>query len=247
MNNRIYIANWKMNITSKEAKSFFEKFLILYQSSANKKVVFCPSFTTLVSSVQSKLLNNSDKIYIGSQNVSDKKSGAHTGEISVGMLKEIGIEYCIVGHSERRSIYAESDEMVNNKIKLLIKDKITPILCVGETLEERENGKSDQIVLEQLSSCLKDICPFKVVIAYEPIWAIGTGKNAIVEDISHMNTIIKNHMNNLGYIDKQFYILYGGSVNINNLSIIDKASFLNGFLIGGASLEPESFWGIIKK
>jgi len=247
MNNRIYIANWKMNITSKEAKSFFEKFLVLYKSSANKEVVFCPSFTTLVSSVQSKLLNNSDKIYIGSQNVSNKKLGAHTGEISVGMLKEIGVEYCIVGHSERRSVYFESNEMVNNKIKLLIEDKITPILCVGETLEEREDGKSDQIVLEQLSSCLKDICPFKVVIAYEPIWAIGTGKNAIVEDISHMNTIIKNHMNKLGYIDKQFYILYGGSVNINNLSIIDKASFLNGFLIGGASLEPESFWGIIKK
>ena len=236
-----------MNITSKEANSFFEKFLPLYKTNPGKEVVFCPSFTTLVSSVQAGLLKGLDQICFGAQNVSNKKSGAYTGEISIEMLKEVGIEYCIVGHSERRAFYSETNQIVNDKIKLLIENKVTPILCVGETLENKENGKSDQVVVEQISACLKDIDPFKLIIAYEPVWAIGTCKNANVEDISHMNTIIKNHMNKLGYIDEEFYILYGGSVNIRNLSIIDRASFLNGFLIGGASLEPENFWNIIDR
>jgi len=247
MNSNIYIANWKMNITSKEANSFFNKFLSLHQRSSDRKIIFCPSFTTLATSVQSALFNDSNEIYFGAQNVSDKKSGAHTGEISVSMLKEIGIDYCIVGHSERRAIYSESSEVVNNKIKLLIENKIKPILCIGETLEQRENNNSDEVVLEQLSVCLKEIPTSEIIIAYEPVWAIGTGKNANVSDISAMNTVIKNHMNKLGYIDEQFYILYGGSVNISNLSIIDKASFLSGFLIGGASLEPENFWNIVKR
>ena len=247
MNRKIYIANWKMNITAKEANSFFNKFLSLHQKSSNRKIIFCPSFTTLASSMQSNLLNSSNEIYFGAQNVSDKKSGAHTGEISISMLKEIGIDYCIVGHSERRTIYGESSKVINEKIKLLIENNIKPILCIGETLEERESGNSNEIVLNQLSVCLKEISPSEIIVAYEPVWAIGTGKNASVNDISTMNTVIKNHMNKLGYINEQFYILYGGSVNISNLSIIDKASFLNGFLIGGASLEPENFWNIVRR
>ena len=114
MNNKIYIANWKMNITSKEANSFFEKFLSLYQSSHNKEIIFCPSFTTLFASKQFELLNNSENIYFGAQNVNNKKSGAHTGEISVSMLKEIGVDYCIVGHSERRLIYYESNHPIKS-------------------------------------------------------------------------------------------------------------------------------------
>tara|TARA_Y100001970_G_scaffold289711_1_gene420954 strand:- start:1164 stop:1907 length:744 start_codon:yes stop_codon:yes gene_type:complete len=246
MNNKIYIANWKMNITSKEANSFFEKFLSLYQSSHNKEIIFCPSFTTLFSSKKNKLLNNSENIYLGAQNVNNKKSGAHTGEISVSMVKEIGIDYCIVGHSERRSIYNESNQIVNEKLKLLIENKIKPILCIGETLEQRESNDSDKVVLNQLSCCLDGVSPSEIIIAYEPVWAIGSGKNANIDDISNMNKVIKNHMNKLGYIDGQFYILYGGSVNIDNLSTINKASFLDGFLIGGASLRPENFWNIIK-
>ena len=138
-----------MNITSKEAQSFFYEFKKLYQGKENKKVVFCPSFTTLVSSANSKLATNLDDVYFGAQNVSNEISGAHTGEISIDMLEEIGIKYCIVGHSERRSIYKESNEKVNKKIKLLSSSGIIPVLCVGETLESREKGESNQVVLNQ--------------------------------------------------------------------------------------------------
>ena len=245
MKSKIYIANWKMNITSQEAQSFFCEFEMLYQKKDKKKVVFCPSFTTLVSSMN--CLSNLDNAYFGAQNVNDKASGAHTGEISVGMLKEIGIEYCIVGHSERRIIYKESNQMVNAKIRLLSSSGVIPVLCVGETLESREKGESNQVILKQLSLCLNQVTIPKIIVAYEPIWAIGTGKNANIDDISSMNTTIKDQMNKLGYVDDQFYILYGGSVNIDNLSSIEKASFLNGFLIGGASLSPGNFWNIVDK
>ena len=247
MKDKIYIANWKMNITSKEAQSFFDKFERLYKKEENKKVVLCPSFTTLVSSANSQSLKNLDNIYFGAQNVSDKISGAFTGEVSAAMLEEIEVEYCIVGHSERRAIYNETDQMINDKIKLLAKSGIIPILCVGETLDSRERGESDQVVLKQLSSCLNQVAVSEIIIAYEPVWAIGTGKNASISDISNMNSTIKKQMNKLGYIDDQFYILYGGSVDIDNLSSIDEASFLNGFLIGGASLNPQNFWDIIDK
>ena len=245
MNSKIYIANWKMNITSKESKSFFDKFHASYKQKDNKKVIFCPSYTTLVSAVQLNSIIKENNIYFGAQNVSDMPSGAFTGEISASMLKDIGLDYCIVGHSERRSIYSESNKIVNNKIKLLIENNIIPILCIGETLEQKENSEGVDIVMNQLSACLKDIPVSKIIIAYEPVWAIGTGKNASIEDISSMNSVIQNHMNKLGYFDDQFYILYGGSVNIDNLSLISKSSFLDGFLIGGASLDAQNFWNII--
>ena len=182
-----------MNITSKEAQSFFDKFERLYKKEENKKVVLCPSFTTLVSSANSQSLKNLDNIYFGAQNVSDKISGAFTGEVSAAMLEEIEVEYCIVGHSERRTIYNETDQMINDKIKLLANSGIIPILCVGETLDSREKGESDQVVLKQLSSCLNQVAVSEIIIAYEPVWAIGTGKNASISDISNMNSTIINN------------------------------------------------------
>ena len=130
-------------------------------------------------------------------------------------------------------------------IKLLTKSNIIPILCIGETLKQKENSKGEDVIANQLSVCLEDIPASKIIIAYEPVWAIGTGKNAGIKDISSMNNVIKNHMNKLGYLNDQFYILYGGSVNIDNLSVIIKSSFLDGFLIGGASLDAQNFWNII--
>jgi triosephosphate isomerase len=174
-------------------------------------------------------------------------SGAYTGEISASMLSDLKVRYCIVGHSERRDKHGETDQVINQKVKALINNDITPILCVGETLSHRESGQSNKIITNQLSDCLCSIEKNKIIIAYEPIWAIGAGKSASVEDISSMNANIKNYMNGLGYVDEQFYILYGGSVSIDNLLSIKDASFLDGFLIGGASLCASAFWKIIDK
>ena len=245
MNKKIYIANWKMNISAKESENFLTKFIILSKSLDDKEIIFCPSFTTLPNLIRK--YDNLDNICFGAQNVGAKESGAYTGEVSASMLKELSCKYCIIGHSERRELYHESNSSINQKIKLLIDNNIIPILCVGETLEEKEQGQGDIIVTNQLSLCLDNVEKNNIIIAYEPVWAIGTGKNATIDDISRMNETIGAHMNKLGYINEQFYILYGGSVNINNLLDIKEASLLNGFLIGGASLDPDSFWKIVEK
>ena len=245
MDRFFYIANWKMNVTIKESEDFFKDFLSLYISSPNKEVVFCPSFTTLPSAIKSYI--DIDKISFGAQNVSNIDSGAYTGEISANMLSDLQVQYCIVGHSERRQNYNESNKLINQKLKILINNNIVPILCVGESLGERELSQSDRVISSQLSQCLYGIEKTNIIVAYEPIWAIGSGKSASAEDISNMNNLIRNCMNKLGYINDQFYILYGGSVGIDNLLSIKEASLLDGFLIGGASLQASTFWKIIDK
>ena len=241
MNKIFYIANWKMNKTVIESKSFIETFLSSYQKSEDKDIVLCPSVIAL------SKLGNFEGISFGAQNVNEQKSGAYTGEISVGMLKELNIKYCIVGHSERRALYKETDNVINDKIKLLVEANITPILCIGETWEQRQDAIGEEIVSNQLSSCLDGLEACEIIIAYEPIWAIGTGLSANLEDISCMNTVIKKQMNKLGYMDDQFYILYGGSVNINNVKVLKSAEYIGGFLIGGASLEADNFLDLIKR
>ena len=145
MNKIFYIANWKMNKTVSECKDFFERFLSSYHSSGNEEIVFCPSFISLSKLDNMKISSNFDNISFGAQNVSHKKTGSYTGEVSVDMLKDTCSAFCIVGHSERRSIYKESDDMINNKIKLLISSNIRPILCIGETWKERQSGISKKI------------------------------------------------------------------------------------------------------
>ena len=232
-------------MTVKESEAFFEDFLSLYSKADEKEVIFCPSFTTLPNVLEK--YNHIENISFGAQNVSGMDSGAYTGEISAGMLNDLEVRYCIVGHSERRNGHAETDQDINQKVKALINKGIIPILCVGETLTERESYQSNKIIANQLSECLCDIKKNKIIIAYEPIWAIGSGKSASVEDISSMNINIKNYMNGLGYVNEQFYILYGGSVGIDNILSIKDASFLDGFLIGGASLCSNTFWKMIDK
>ena len=204
-----------------------------------------PFFTTLPDAI--KLCAGINKVSFGAQNVSNIESGAFTGEVSGYMLSDLKAQYCIVGHSERRQIYNESNNLINQKLKILISNNIVPILCVGETLSEREADKSNEVITNQLSECLYNVNKRNLIIAYEPVWAIGSGKSASVEDISSINNLIKNYMNKLGYIDDQFYILYGGSVGIDNLLSLKKASLLDGFLIGGASLCASTFWKIIEK
>ena len=246
MNNTIfYIANWKMNFNIQESIQYLKDFSNCYEKTNNKEVVFCPTYTSLAGTVKHRL----NLVEYGAQNVNCYESGAHTGEISISMLNELSCKYCIVGHSERRALYSESNHSINLKVKLLLENNIVPILCAGETKEERQNDNSYNVVETQLSRCLEgvDLSENKILIAYEPIWAIGSGVNATISDISLMNKTIVRHMNTLGYKNDQFYILYGGSVNISNILDLKLAEYLNGFLIGGASLNPLGFWDIINK
>ena len=247
MNKLLYIANWKMNKNFEESELFLDKFLSNFNIKNDIEVVICPSFLTLAKLDTISRYKNASKLSFGAQNVSDQKYGAFTGDISVEMLKDVKPNYCIVGHSERRQLYNESDSQINKKIKLLIEFGITPILCVGESLVQRENNEGKLLISNQLSACLKNIDTNLIIIAYEPIWAIGTGQSATVEDISEMNSTIKKQMNKLGYKDDQFYILYGGSVNIDNAKVLKTAESINGFLIGGASLDADNFLELIKK
>jgi len=246
MNNMIfYVANWKMNFNIEESRKYLKEFSNSYQKTKDRRVVFCPTYTSLAGLINTRL----SSVEYGAQNISHQKLGAHTGEISVSMLNELHCGYCIIGHSERRILYSENNENINLKIKLLLENNITPLLCVGETKKERESGDSSNIIINQLSDCLEGINLFesKILIAYEPVWAIGSGDTAKTSDISLMNKTIVTHMNTLGYNNDQFYILYGGSVNINNILDLKSAEYLNGFLIGGASLDPLGFWNIINK
>ncbi len=247
MNKTIYIANWKMNKTVDESISFLKKFVSNYTDIKDKEIIFCPSFISLARLSNLELVIESNYLSFGAQNVNGNVSGAYTGEISIDMLTDTFAKYCIVGHSERRSIYKESNDVINSKVKRLSNTDIIPILCIGETAQEKDSGVGERIILEQLSDCLKNVKHNRIIIAYEPVWAIGTGRNAGYEDISHMNTIIKNHMNKLGYINEQFYILYGGSVNIDNVNALKEAKYISGFLIGGASLDADNFLELIKK
>ena len=242
-----YIANWKMSNSTNEFKEFFEKFIRLYKHDKAKEIVFCPSFIDIIEFISYLNKYNLNKIEVGTQNVSHFTNLNNTGEISAKMIRESGAKYCIVGHSERRIFFNESNKQINIKINELIKNDVTPILCVGETLKEKERECSQKVVKQQLTDCLKNIKILnKILIAYEPVWAIGSGKSASGEDISLINSEINSHMNKLGYNDDEFYILYGGSVNMSNLSNIISVDMLDGFLIGGASLKPDIFWDLIK-
>ena len=241
--NPIIVGNWKMNATIEEATTLVAQIKLRIESIKNVDTVVCPPFTAL-SSIQELLTNST--IGLGAQDMYHEITGAFTGEISPSMLSEL-CEFVILGHSERRSMFGETDQAVCNKISSALKVGLKPIMCVGETLTSRQNGNANADVQQQIILGLKNIQPIhNLVIAYEPIWAIGTGRNAELNDISCMNISIKNHMNKLGYIDEQFYILYGGSVNINNVNTLRSAECINGFLIGGASLEVDSFLELIK-
>ena len=243
----IFVANWKMNNASSDFKNFVKRFVTLYEDDKSKKVIFCPSFVDIIDFVKYLKKNKLKRIMVGSQNISHFTNLNNTGEISARMIHDAGARYCIVGHSERRLLFNETDEHINHKIKELISNDINPILCVGETLIEKENKDTQNVIKKQIQKSLKNIKTFKrILIAYEPVWAIGTGKAANNDDISDVNSEIKFQMNKLGYNNDQFYILYGGSVNMSNLSCIININSLDGFLIGGASLNPDVFWDLIK-
>jgi triosephosphate isomerase len=242
MRKPIIAGNWKMNNTISESLALIDE-IKKHSLNENVEAVVCVPFTSL--NEVKKALENTD-IKLGAQNLHWEESGAYTGEISPLMLREIGIDYCIIGHSERRQYFNETDETVNKKIKTALKHNIKPIVCVGETLEEREAGHEEKIVREQVLKAFEDIDIKdieKIVIAYEPIWAIGTGKTASSDDANQMckfirNIIAEKYDKNTG---ENIRIQYGGSVKPQTIAELMGKEDIDGALVGGASLVAEDF------
>lgn len=238
--------NWKMFKTKAEAAEFAKEFAKLYQGT-DVRTAICAPFTDLELLVEAFKDTN---IGVGAQNVHFEDEGAFTGEISVKMLEEIGVEYCIVGHSERRQYFGETDETVNKKLKKLFETDIVPIMCVGEHLEERDAGKAFEVVGRQLEEGLSGISKedaSKLVIAYEPVWAIGTGRTATPEQAEEMCAFIREGLEKLYDEDTadSVIIQYGGSVKPANATEIMNMPEIDGALVGGASLKPVDFMAII--
>lgn len=229
-----------------EARAFAEEFKNLYHDT-DVKVAICAPFTQLETLVEAF---KGSGIGVGAQNVHYEKEGAYTGEISVPMLQYIGVDYCIVGHSERRQYFNETDETINLKLKALLETEITPILCVGEDLSQREAGHQERLVEEQVQNALRDIPAEKaekLVIAYEPIWAIGTGRTATPIQANQMCSLIRETLIEMYGEDTadRVIIQYGGSVKPENATEIMNMDEIDGALVGGASLEPIKFIEIV--
>jgi triosephosphate isomerase (TIM) len=231
---KIIAGNWKMFKTQAESQEFLGEFLpSLEDMPQDREVVLCVPFTDL--NVLSKSLHGS-LVRLGAQNIHWEESGAYTGEISGPMLQEIGIRYVIVGHSERRQYFGETDETVNLRLKAAQRYGITPILCVGETKQQRDAGETESIIGAQLEKDLVDVDQNDLVIAYEPIWAIGTGDTCESKEANRVIGLIRSQLKN-----KNVSIQYGGSVKPNNIDEIMAQSDIDGALVGGASLEAASF------
>ena len=238
--------NWKMFKTKAEAIAFAEEFRELYKDT-DVQTAICAPFTNLEALKEAFA---GTEIKVGAQNVHFADEGAFTGEISVSMLEEIGVDFCIVGHSERRQYFGETDETVNKKLKKLFEGPIRPILCVGESLEERDADKAFDVVGGQIKADLEGIDAAdvkKLVIAYEPIWAIGTGRTATPDQAEEMCAFIRKTLIELygEEVSDEVIIQYGGSVKPANATEIMNLDEIDGALVGGASLKPEDFMEII--
>lgn len=245
MRTPIIAGNWKMNNTIEEGLTLIEELKSKTLNTDVEKVV-CVPFVFLMSA--KKALEDTD-IKLGAQNMHWEESGAFTGEISPLMLKSIGVDYVILGHSERRQYFNETDEIVNKKVKSALKHNIKPILCVGETLEQRESGQEKNLIKEQIKNGLKDIEKTdveKIVVAYEPIWAIGTGKTASADEANDMIGFIRGTIHELyGEVANSIRIQYGGSMKPENARELMSKEEIDGGLIGGASLKSEDFSQVI--
>ena len=242
------VGNWKMNTTLAEAKALAAGIAERIGNdtsagSAGVEVVVCPPFISL-SAVRAALQNSN--ISIGAQNLHHAANGAYTGEVSAGMLIDI-CKYAIIGHSERRSLFGETDEAVNLKVKAALDVGITPILCIGESLEERESGNAKSVVERQVRAGLDGVDIGGVVVAYEPVWAIGTGQSASPEIAQSMMAHIRQTLAEIGGADaaETVPLLYGGSVNAGNIAGYISQPDVSGALVGGASLDAESFADIV--
>ncbi|CAC13631.1 TRIOSEPHOSPHATE ISOMERASE(TIM) [Mycoplasmopsis pulmonis] len=242
MKKLLIIGNWKMNKTYDEARDFINAFSNAYalngaKISENIEYGIAPSFTNM--SLFNKELLEKTNINLVAQNINENRSGAFTGEISAQMLKSINAKYVIVGHSERRQNYRETNKIVNQKAKAAIENGLIPIICVGESLEEYEAGKTKAVIKKQIKQSLEALDLSKIVVAYEPIWAIGTGKVATAEVAQQICKFIRS------ITSKDLIIQYGGSVSPSNIENLMKQEDIDGALVGGASLEVDSFFELI--
>ena len=246
MRKKVIAGNWKMNMLPNETIAYIEELAPLVKDTENE-VILCVPYTDLFYA----LLNaQGTNIKIGAQNMHWEESGAYTGEVSAKMLKCIGVKYVIIGHSERRQYFNETDKTVNKKVKAAFENELTPIVCVGESLEQRENGETEAIITNQTKLALEGLTKEQVketIIAYEPIWAIGTGKTATSEDANNSIKAIREEIAKIygQEIADCVIIQYGGSVKSTNAKELFETSDIDGGLVGGASLKPEEFAKIV--
>lgn len=234
----VLAGNWKMYKTQAEALEFLQGFLpLISDTSEDREIVLCAPFTDL--GTLSKSMHGT-RLKLGAQNVHWEDAGAYTGEISGPMLVELGVRYVVIGHSERRQYFGETDETVNKRLKAAQKHGLTPILCVGETKQQRDFGETESIIFSQLEKDLVDVDQNNLVIAYEPIWAIGTGDTCESAEANRVIGLIRSKLTN-----PDVPIQYGGSVKPENIDEIMAQPEIDGALVGGASLEPASFGRIV--
>ncbi len=246
---KLFIAgNWKMHNGIKETEEFFNSLFTLVADYDKVDIAIAPPFTSIPKAVE---VCRNKKLLIGAQNMYFEDKGAFTGEISPKFLKELNVDFVILGHSERRHIFNETNELIAKKLKKALDEGFIPILCVGETLKEREDEKTETVLKEQIDSAFNNLTPDeakRVIIAYEPVWAIGTGKTATPEIARDAHFFIRKRIKELynSIVAEEIRILYGGSVKPENAKSLLEVDEIDGALIGGASLKPQSFAEIIK-
>ncbi len=246
---KLFIAgNWKMHNGIKETEEFFNSLFTLVADYDKVDIAIAPPFTSIPKAVE---VCRNKKLLIGAQNMYFEDKGAFTGEISPKFLKELNVDFVILGHSERKHIFNETNELIAKKLKKALDEGFIPILCVGETLKEREDEKTETVLKEQIDSAFNNLTPDeakRVIIAYEPVWAIGTGKTATPEIARDAHFFIRKRIKELynSIVAEEIRILYGGSVKPENAKSLLEVDEIDGALIGGASLKPQSFAEIIK-
>ena len=248
MRKLLIAANWKMYKTPTEAQSFLHTFLPLVKDLTQSEIVICPPAVDLATVLHA--VKGSD-VMVGAQNMHYAEEGAFTGEISAAMLVALGVSHVILGHSERRQYFGETDETVNKKLVTALKHHLVPIVCIGEHEEQRENGMTEEVLCRQISRAIHQIDPAKLhpmVIAYEPIWAIGTGKTATPSIAAEAHLIIRSEVARMvgRPLADALRILYGGSVKPENAEALLSQPEIDGALVGGASLDPHSLLSIVK-
>jgi len=248
MRKKVIAANWKMFKTPEQTRAFFSQFLPLVKDHLRDEIVVCPPFISIPAAIESA---HGSIVEVGAQNMYWEKDGAYTGEICADMISAAGCSHVIIGHSERRQYFGETDDTVNKKLKVALDSGLTPIVCVGEVLEEREAGITDDVLRRQCNIGFRGISgerAAQLVVAYEPVWAIGTGKTATPQIAAEAHMTIRNEAAKA--FGKEFAddlrILYGGSVKPDNAHALMSESEIDGALVGGASLDPTSFSKIVK-
>ena len=249
MRKKIVAANWKMNMTQAEAARFVQSLLLDLGDITDVEVVIVPPFTALAKVMEA--LGASQSIKVGAQNMHWEPNGAFTGEISSALLRDLLVRYVVLGHSERRTLFGETDEIVNRKVRAAHEATLRPIVCVGETLEQRDKGKVEKILSLQLRGSLKDLSEKELqetVIAYEPVWAIGTGRNATPQQAQEAHAFIRQTLREISdeATADRIRIQYGGSVKPENARDLMTQADIDGALVGGASLDPRNFAQIVK-